>query len=367
MKNSFGNSLKITIFGESHGKALGAVIDGIAPGIEIDENYIAKKLTKRRPLGKISTARSEEDNFKILSGVYNGYTTGTPIGIIIENSVQKSSDYDKINGLARPGHADYTAFCKYHGFEDRRGGGHQSARVTAAVVAAGAIVLKALEDKNIFIATHLKKCGGISDRDFDYENPFSDFKALAFEPFPVLDKNAGEDMKKAIMAAKEQNDSIGGIIETMVTGVPAGVGEPWFDSFESIISHILFSVPAVKGIEFGDGFSLCDKKGSEANDPYRIKDGKPHSPSHSNGGILGGITDSNPIIFRCAVKPTPSIAKPQKTIDFIKNENAEISVKGRHDPCVAHRAAAVADAVTALAVADLCVSRFGTDWLSKTI
>lgn len=365
MKNSFGNSLKITIFGESHGKALGAVLDGLAPGIEIDEKYIAEKLAKRRPAGKISTARSEADDFKILSGVYNGFTTGTPLSIIIENSDQHSSDYDKINGLARPGHADYSAFCKYHGFEDRRGGGHQSARATAVIVAAGAIIQKALEDKNIFIGTHLKKCGGISDRDFNYDNIKSDLDAVAFDPFPALDKNSEIKMKESIIKAKELGDSVGGIIETAVLGIPAGVGEPWFDSFESIISHILFSVPAVKGIEFGDGFALADKKGSEANDIYRIINGKPGSPTHSNGGILGGISDSNPIIFRCVVKPTPSISKPQETIDFIKNENAEISVKGRHDPCVCHRAAAVADAVTALAVADLCVMRFGTDWLSK--
>ena len=366
MKNSFGNNLKITIFGESHGPAIGAVIDGLASGVKIDGDYISKKLSKRRPSGQISTARQEADNFEILSGVKNGYSCGTPICIMIRNSLQHSADYNSLNSLARPGHADYTAFLKYHGFEDRSGGGHQSGRITAAVVAAGAIIQSALESKGIYIGTHVKKCAGISDRDFDIKNLKTDIANIAFESFPVLDGNVTKAMQEKILSAKKECDSVGGITETVVLNVPRGIGEPWFDSAESMISSAMFSVPAVKGVEFGDGFAISDKKGSEANDGYKIFGGKIISETNHNGGILGGITDGSPLLFRCAVKPTPSIAKKQKTVDFEKNEDTEIEIKGRHDPCIVHRAAAVIDAMTAITIADLCVTRFGTDWLSFT-
>lgn len=366
MKNSFGNNLKITIFGESHGPAIGAVIDGLASGIKIDTDYISKKLSKRRPSGQISTARQEADNFEILSGVKNGYSCGTPICIMIRNSSQHSTDYNSLNALARPGHADYTAFLKYRGFEDRSGGGHQSGRITAAVVAAGAVIQSALESKGIYIGTHVKKCAGISDRDFDFKSLKSDIDNIAFDNFPVLDRKAGDKMQELILSAKSDCDSVGGVTETVVLNVPQGIGEPWFETAESMLSYAMFSVPAVKGVEFGDGFAISDKKGSEANDEYKITDGKIISESFHNGGILGGITDGSPLLFRCAVKPTPSIAKKQKTVDFEKKEDTEIEIKGRHDPCIVHRAAAVIDAMTAVTVADLCVTRFGTDWLSLT-
>lgn len=361
MKNSFGNSVSVTIFGESHGKAVGAVIDGLAPGITVDEDYIAEKLSLRRPSGKLSTARAEKDEFVIESGVFNGKTTGTPVCIIIPNSDTKNGDYEASRGKARPGHADYSAFCKYHGFEDYRGGGHFSGRITAALVAAGSIAQRALEEKGILIGTHISECAGVSDKAFSYYE--SEIKALGEKYFAVLDESCGEKMKEKISAAAEEGDSAGGILETAVVGLPAGIGEPWFDSVEGILSHILFSVPAVKGVEFGEGFALAGKKGSEANDPFRIKDGAVYTEKNSNGGINGGITNGMPVVFRCAVKPTPSIYKEQETVDFISSENCEIQIKGRHDPCIVPRARAVIDSVTALALCDLLSLRFGTDWL----
>lgn len=362
MKNTFGTSLCITLFGESHGKAIGAVLDGIAPGIKIDNDYIARKLSLRRPKGEISTQRVEPDKFEIVSGVFNGYTTGTPLCIIIPNENTKSEDYKEVSRLARPGHADLTAEYKYGGFEDYRGGGHFSGRITAALVAAGAIVMRALEEKGIFIGTHILRCAKINDRGFeDYQ---SDIKALSDAEFPVLNAEAGEKMKQAISDAKKDRDSVGGILETAVTGIPVGIGEPWFDTLEGVLSHMLFSIPAVKGVEFGDGFEIADKTGSLANDELFSENGKIISRTNSNGGINGGISNGMPIIFRCAVKPTPSIFKPQNTVDLKTGENAVLNLKGRHDPAIVHRARIVADAVTALVISDMLTVRFGTNFLS---
>ena len=361
MKNTFGNSVTVTLFGESHGDSIGVVIDGIAPGIEIDEDFISSQLSLRRPKGAISTARREADEYKIVSGVFEGKSCGTPICILIENKDTKSGDYSLTRSLARPGHADYTANCKYHGFEDWRGGGHFSGRLTAPLVAAGAIALSALSKKGILIGTHIKKCAGISDRDFNDLD--KDIKTLSSMDFAVLDKDAEEKMKNAILAAANEGDSVGGILETVITGVPAGVGEPWFDSVESQLSHMLFSIPAVKGVQFGLGFDFADKKGSEANDPFCMEKGRVTTKTNNNGGINGGITNGEPILFSCVVKPTPSIFKPQQTVDFIKGEDALVSLKGRHDPAIIHRAKVVADSVSALVLCDMLCSRFGTDWL----
>lgn len=362
MKNTFGNALSVTLFGESHGAAIGAVIDGIAPGIEIDTDYIDKKLALRRPSGKISTARSESDNVIFESGVYNGHTTGTPICLLIKNADTHSSDYSELAGKARPGHADYPAFCKYHGFEDARGGGHFSGRITAALVAAGAIVQSALKKQGIVIGTHISRLANIDDKKMSAE----DAARLENEEFPLVDESLEETMKAAILRAREDGDSVGGILETTVVGMPSGVGEPWFDTVESMLSHALFSVPAVKGVEFGDGFALADMRGSEANDAYRIgSGGKSVTTTNHNGGIGGGITNGQPIVFRCAVKPTPSISKEQNTVDFLNNQNTQIAIKGRHDPCIVHRARAVVDAVTALTLADMLTVRYGTDWLAR--
>ncbi len=363
MKNTFGNSIALTIFGESHGAAIGAVLDGLAPGIAVDDSFIRTQLDRRRPQGKISTSRHEADEFQIVSGVFEGRTTGTPLTVIIPNTAQHSKDYSATRSLARPGHADYTAYMKYHGYEDYRGGGHFSGRITAALVAAGAILISALKKKGVFIGSHILSCGGVSDRAFG--DIFEDINALNEMNYAVLDHEKGKLMKAEIEAAAADGDSVGGVLETAVIGLPAGVGEPWFDTAEGVISHALFSVPAVKGVEFGDAFGMVNSRGSEYNDSFYISDNEIKTRTNHNGGINGGITNGMPIIFRCAVKPTPSIFKAQETVDFMKNENSVLELKGRHDPAVIHRARVVVDSVTALALADLLAQRYGTDWLTE--
>ncbi len=361
MKNTFGNSIAVTVFGESHGEYIGVVIDGLAPGVKIDDAYIKAKLTQRRPSGRISTARVEADEYKLVSGVFNGYTTGTPLTALIPNSNKRSDDYKDISRIARPGHADYTAECKYHGFQDYRGGGHFSGRLTAAIVLAGAILSSALISKGIRIGTHISKLRDIYDHPFRiYEE---DIALLAAAQFPTLSVEAGDDMRRAIEAASAEGDSVGGVLETAIIGLPAGLGEPWFDSVESLLSHGLFSIPGVKGVEFGAGFGIADMLGSEANDPLRIKDGKVVTETNNNGGINGGITNGMPVIFRCAVKPTPSIYKEQQSIDLRSGENTALRIEGRHDPAIIHRARAVVDAIAAIVIADMLTSRFGTDYL----
>ena len=361
MKNTFGNSVALTLFGESHGAYIGAVLDGLAPGIRVDEDFIRAQLDKRRPAGKISTARREADAFQIVSGVFEGSTTGTPLTILIPNTAQHSKDYSATRSLARPGHADYTAYAKYHGYEDYRGGGHFSGRVTAALVAAGAVMLSALREKGIEIGTHIKSCAGLADRSFG--EIAEDIVALNGLDFAVLDDEKGAQMREAIEAAAAEGDSVGGVLETVVIGMPAGVGEPWFDTVESVLSHALFSVPAVKGVQFGDAFEMVNGKGSDYNDSFYISDKEIKTKTNHNAGINGGITNGMPIVFSCAVKPTPSIFKSQDTVDFIKNENSVLELKGRHDPAIIHRARVVIDSVTALALADLLALRYGTDWL----
>lgn len=363
MKNTFGRHLAVTLFGESHGPAIGAVLDGLCPGIAIDEANIRRMLQLRQPGGAISTARREADRYEILSGVVNGLATGTPLTILIRNNDVHSSDYAPMQALMRPGHADYPAQCKYHGFQDSRGGGHFSGRITAALVAAGAICHSALQSKGIFIGTHIARCAGISDRPF--ENLTADILTLSSASFPVLDAAAGDKMQAAILETKASGNSVGGVLETAIVGLPAGVGEPWFDSFEGLLSHILFSVPAIKGVEFGDGFALADMRGSEANDPLCYRDGRVVTATNHGGGIGGGITNGMPVVFRCAVKPTPSIALQQQTVDICKEENSVLAVCGRHDPAIVHRARIVIDAVTAIAVYDMLAGRFGTDYFAK--
>lgn len=362
MKNTFGQSVSVTLFGESHGPAIGAVIDGLAPGIPVDEENIRRMMQLRQPGGAISTARKEADVVEFLSGVLNGRTTGTPIALIIKNEDTHSADYQQMQSLMRPGHADYPAMCKYHGFQDTRGGGHFSGRITAALTAAGAICMTALSGRGILLGTHIARCAGINDRPFD-DLP-ADLRALETATFPVLNEDAGEKMKQAILSAREDGDSVGGILETAVLGMPAGVGEPWFDTLESTLSHILFSVPGIKGVEFGDGFALSDKRGSEANDPLRYLDGRVVTETNHGGGIGGGISNGMPILFRSAVKPTPSIAKAQKTVDIKNQQDVELRIRGRHDPAIVHRARIVIDAVTAIALCDALCMRFGTDYLA---
>ena len=360
MKNTYGISLQITLFGESHGPYIGAVLDGLAPGLPIDEDFIKHQLSLRRPSGKISTARVEADEYTIASGMYKGKATGTPLTIIIPNSSQHSTDYEKAERLARPGHADYAASCKYHGFEDFRGGGHFSGRITAALVAAGAIAIKALESKGIYIGSHVLSCGGVKDDGFS--PTVEEIKALGDKAFAVINDAKEAEMKAVIEAAAAEGDSVGGILETAVIGMPAGVGEPWFDSIESMLSHALFSIPAIKGVQFGAGFDMADCRGSQYNDALRKGESGAYTETNNNGGINGGITNGMPITFRCAVKPTPSIFKEQKTINLITGENAELSLKGRHDPAIIHRARIVVDSMVAIVLYDILAGRFGTDW-----
>ena len=361
MKNTIGNSIAVTIFGESHGEYIGAVVDGLAPGTKISTDYIAHMLTLRRPDGKISTPRKEMDNFKIVSGIVGDRATGTPLTILIPNENVKSGDYADMRTVARPSHADYTAECKYHGYQDSRGGGHFSGRITAALVAAGAVCKYALEQKGIFIGTHIKKCAGVSDREF--LNLSDDINVLSQTAFAVLDEKSGDKMRDAILLAASDGDSVGGVLETAVIGMPAGVGEPWFDTVESMLSHMMFSIPAIKGIEFGAGFSVSDMRGSDANDEMFMDNGKVITDTNNNGGICGGITNSMPIIFRTAVKPTPTIFKPQSTVDFKTMTNTTLTPSGRHDPAIVHRARIVQDAATAITLCDALALRYGTDWL----
>lgn len=364
MKNTFGNAVTLTIFGESHGNGIGAVLDGLAPGIAVDPVIIAQKLALRRPLGKISTARSEPDPFVIESGVFEGRTTGTPICLRIPNTDTKSGDYKELRHIARPGHADFTAFEKYNGYADYRGGGHFSGRITAALVAAGAVLQAALEQKEIFIGTHISKISGVSDDDFS-DDLLMQIKRLAKLPFAVLNEKKGALMKEEILRAKQDGDSVGGTLETAIVGLPAGVGEPWFDSLESLLSHALFSIPAVKGVSFGDGFSLADMRGSEANDAFAMRDGRVVTCTNHNGGINGGISNGMPVRFAVAIKPTPTIGKAQNTVDFWNGVDTSLAARGRHDPCIVHRAAVVVNSVSALVLADLLAQKYGTDWLAK--
>ena len=361
MKNTFGTSLSTTLFGESHGEEIGVILDGLTPGITIDHENIKNKLSRRRPSGNISTKRVEPDNYRIVSGIFGGKTTGTPLCILIPNTNTKSVDYDETSFIPRPSHADYTAECKYHGYQDSRGGGHFSGRITAALVAAGAICKFALEKKGVYIGTHVKRCAGISDRDLGELK--ADIDKLNQKTFAVLDDVSGEKMVEAILAAASEGDSVGGVLETVVIGMPDGVGEPWFDTVEGMLSHMMFSIPAVKGIEFGAGFAISDMRGSQANDPMRMDNGKMITTTNNNGGINGGITNGMPIIFRTAIKPTPTIFKPQNTIDFKTMTEAVLEPKGRHDPAIVHRARVVQDAASAIILCDALSMRFGTDWL----
>ena len=365
MKNSFGNSIVITLFGESHGDCIGAVVDGLAPGIEIKDEYIKEKLALRRPKGKISTVRVEADEYSIVSGAYKGYTTGSPLCILIPNTNKKSADYDKMLDIPRPSHADFTAREKYHGFEDPRGGGHFSGRITAAIVAVGAILQSALENKGIKIGSHITELHGAFDRGFD--NLESDIYVLSKKEFPTLSYEAEERMRKEIEKAAAMGDSVGGILETAIIGMPSGVGEPWFDSMESMLAHGLFSIPGVKGVEFGLGFAFADVFGSEGNDGFAISGGRVVTESNNNGGINGGITNGMPLMFKTVIKPTPSIFKEQGSVSLSKMENVTLKLEGRHDPAIIHRARAVVDAMCAIVIADSLTVRYGTDYLAQEV
>lgn len=360
MKNTFGSAVSLTIFGESHGAAIGAVLDGLAAGLPVDEAFLQERMERRRARGDgISTSRTEPDQIEFLSGVIDGHTTGTAITMIVRNTNTRSGDYAKTAELLRPGHADYTAHAKYEGFQDARGGGHFSGRITAAVVAAGALCESVLRGMGIHCYTHIARCAGVDDA------PLSSASGQVLQDpqpgkFALLDPTREEAMKAAVLAAGSEGDSVGGILETIVTGLPAGVGEPFFDSVESELAHLMFSVPAVKGIEFGAGFGFADLRGSTANDPFAMRDGKIVTTTNKNGGINGGITNGMPVVFRTAVKPTPSIYKQQDTVDYTARKDATLQIHGRHDPCIVPRAAVVQNTLTAFGLLDLLTVRYGT-------
>ncbi|MBR4748031.1 MAG: chorismate synthase [Abditibacteriota bacterium] len=372
MKNTFGSAVTLTIFGESHGPEIGAVLDGLAPGMEVSGDSIRKQLDKRRPAGAISTARREADEFHIASGVFEGRTTGTPLTIIIPNADVHSRDYASLRHTPRPGHADYTAQVKYRGFQDYRGGGHFSGRITAALCAAGGILLPALEKKGILIGSHIAALGGgeplLRDQAFSGDEALltEQLRSLDCKDFPALDPEAEKAMRERILEMRDLHDSCGGILEGCIAGLPAGTGEPWFDTVEGVLSHALFGIPAVKGVDFGGAFDLAGLPGSEYNDGFCLSDsGEVRTSTNHNGGVNGGIANGMPILFRVMVKPTPSVFLPQATVDLEKGTGATLSLSGRHDPAVIHRAAAAVNCAAALAAADLLTVRYGADYLGE--
>lgn len=363
MKNTFGQSISLTVFGESHGAGVGVVLDGLCSGLAVNDASIKTALSRRAPSTSTDTARRERDAYQILSGVFNGKTTGTPICIFIPNENTDSKAYEY--GIARPSHADYAAFCKYSGYEDYRGGGHFSGRVTAGIVATGAILKDALKGLGISIGTHILECANVRDNEFnDIQN---EVLSLDCAKFPVLNEDKAKEMIACVEQAKANLDSVGGITQTAIVGLPAGVGEPMFDSVEGMLSHAMFAIGAVKGIEFGKGFELGKMLGSDANDAFVIEDGKVKTSTNNNGGINGGITNGMPVLFNLAIKPTPSIAKKQNTVDFINGKQTEIEIVGRHDPAIVRRICPVVDSVSALVVCDLLAQRYGTDVFKKGI
>lgn len=358
MNNTFGRSAALTIFGESHGVSIGAVLDGLPAGEAIDWDAVRTEMARRAPgRNAMSTARSEADAFEVQSGFFNGYTTGTPLCAVIRNSDHRSKDYDQLRHIMRPGHADYSGKIRYSGYNDFRGGGHFSGRLTAPLVFAGAVASQILKRRGVAVGAHILQIGSFRDTAF---NPLGEdealFESLKQETLPVLDKTKQSEMEGEIMAAKGDLDSVGGVIECMITGLPAGLGNPFFDSVESALSHMMFSVPAVKGIEFGDGFALASMRGSGANDAFYYDGAAVKTKTNRNGGINGGITNGMPVLFRAAIKPTPSISRLQETIDTDTQENCTLEIKGRHDPCIVQRAVPVVEAAASWAILDVWLS-----------
>jgi len=355
MSGIYGMNIKMAIYGESHGASIGLVIDGVPPGLQLDLEQIEKEMARRAPgKNQLSTQRKESDSFAIQSGFFEGYTTGTPLCVVIKNSDQHSKDYSILKDKMRPGHADYAGFVRYQGFNDYRGGGHFSGRLTAPLVFMGAVAKQALAQAGILVGAHILQIADIKEENF---NPLGiddkKFAELAGKDFAVMDDAIGEKMQAKILEAKAELNSVGGVIEAMVTNVPAGLGAPYFDSVESRLSHALFSVPAVKGVEFGDGFGISAMTGAEANDQLHYADGKVVAETNHNGGITGGITNGMPVIFRVAIKPTPSISREQKTISLQEKCDTTLTIVGRHDPCIVQRAVPVIEAVTAWTMWDL--------------
>ena len=355
MSGMWGSKIKLSIFGESHGDAIGITIDGLPAGFSIDMDKIMMEMARRAP-GKssLSTPRKESDIPEILSGYFEGKTTGTPLCAIIRNSNTKSKDYSKLKDVMRPGHADYTGAVRYKGFNDYRGGGHFSGRITAPLVFAGAICKQILEVKGIIVSAHINSIGKIKDCSF-LESDISDELLNSFKEkeLPLINTKLEDEMRQEILRARSSGDSIGGTIECAILGVSPGIGDPFFDSVESTLAHLMFSVPAVKGIEFGKGFDISKMRGSEANDEYYLENGNIKTKTNNNGGILGGITNGMPIIFNVAIKPTASIFKEQNTVNIVTMEETTLCIEGRHDPCIVQRALPVIEAVAAIGITEL--------------
>ena len=345
--------MKYVIFGESHGPAIGVTLTGVPAGLELDMDAIAREMARRAPgRSALSTARREDDQPEILSGVFEGKTTGAPLCAVIANTDTRSQDYTRTKDLARPGHADSPARVRYQGYNDYRGGGHFSGRLTAPLVFAGAVAKQILARRGVFVGAHISSVYGISDQLLE---DWDSLRAVADKDFPVLDDQAGEQMRQAILEAKDEQDSVGGAIECAVFGLPAGLGGPDFgENAEGIFSQYLFAVPAVKAVGFGAGAAFALMRGSEANDPlYMDDDGAVRAEQNCAGGINGGITNGMPLVFEVTMRPTPSIARTQFTVDMVKGENAVLELHGRHDPCVVHRAVPVIEAAAALAACEL--------------
>ncbi len=352
MADTYGKLFRLTLFGESHSAAIGVVIDGVPAGLSLDLEEIGREMGRRAP-GKdvLSTPRKEADIPQIVSGFFEGKTTGTALCAIIENTNTRSGDYEP--ELLRPGHADFTGKLRYDGHNDYRGGGHFSGRLTAPLVFAGAVAKQFLAQCGVSVCAHLQSVSDIFDTPFDACHPQMDDKTLSARELPVLDESVIEKMKQAILSAKADGDSVGGCVECAIAGLPVGVGSPFFESVESRLSAMLFSVPAVKGVEFGTGFDISKLRGSEANDSFYLENGEIKTRTNHNGGLNGGITNGMPVIFRVAVKPTPSIAKEQDTVNIAEMKECKMRVHGRHDPCIAHRAVCVIEAAAAIVAADL--------------
>lgn len=340
MSSTFNGGITVSLFGESHGRGIGVVMDNLPAGEEIDLDRLAEFMARRAPKKDgTSTMRSEKDIPEIMSGLYNGKTTGTPLSAVIFNTDQHSSDYGNISHIARPAHADYTGFLRYNGANDPRGGGHFSGRITAPLVFAGAVCGQILAHRGITTGAHIKSIKNIFDESFDpVELTAQQLDAVKSRPFPTLSEEAERDMRRVIEDARMSLDSVGGVVECAAVGFPAGVGSPMMDGLENIIARLVFAIPAVKGIEFGNGFGCTELFGSENNDEFALKNGGVVTRTNNHGGILGGISSGMPIIFRAAFKPTPSISRPQNSVDFKDMTEQELVIKGRHDPCVVPRA-----------------------------
>ena len=355
MSSTYGENLKLSIFGQSHGAAIGMTLDGIPAGLPVDLEALQAFLNRRAPgQNDYSTPRREEDRPEFLSGVLDGHTCGAPLAAIIRNTNTRSGDYANLKDCPRPGHADYTAQVKYGGSQDAAGGGHFSGRLTGPLCIAGGLCKQWLEARGIRIGAHIAAIAGVRDIPFDPMNPQLDAVDMLF---PVLDAQAGAGMREAVSAARMDLDSVGGIIECAVTGLPVGLGEPMFGGVEGRIAQIVYGIPAVKGVEFGIGFEAANLRGSENNDPFRMEHGKVVTATNHCGGILGGITNGMPLLFRAAIKPTPSISQVQQSVSLSLGENRELVVKGRHDPCIVPRAVPVVEAAAAIALFDLILEQ----------